>query len=65
MRDRRAAQAEALAVLRAGLRADAADYPEALDARLPGELDAFVEATAAGVLATLATLATTDTEEDN
>ncbi len=50
MRDRRAAQAEALAVLRAGLRADAAAYPHAL-ARLPGDLDAFVEATAAAVLA--------------
>ena len=64
MRDRRAAEAEALAVLRAGLRADAAAYPEAL-ARLPGDLNEFVEATAAGVLATLATLATTDTEGDN
>ena len=52
MRDRRAAQAEALAVLRAGLRDIAANHPEAL-ARLPGDLDAFVEATAAAVLARL------------
>ena len=50
MRDRRAGQAEALAVLRAGLRDIAANHPEAL-ARLPGDLDAFVEATAADVLA--------------
>jgi hypothetical protein len=52
MRDRRAGQAEALAVLRGGLRADAAAYPVAL-ARLPGDLDldAFVEATAAAALA--------------
>jgi len=62
MRDRRAAQAEALAVLRAGLRADAADYPDAL-ADLPGDLDAFVEATAAGVLADFAALSNID--EDN
>ena len=43
---------------------NAAAQAEAL-ARLPGDLDAFVEATAAAVLADFATLATTDAEEDN
>lgn len=62
MRDRRAAEAETLAVLRAGLRADAAAYPEAL-ARLPGDLDEFVEATSAAVLADYAALSNID--EDN
>ena len=63
MRDRRAAQAEALAVLRAGLRADAAAYPDAFAVSV-ADLDEFVEATSADVLAEYDALSNID-EEDN